>query len=140
MTRSALFLLLSFASFACSEGEKTTTPPDIEAIDLAKEEVMSVHDPAMERMNLIDSLSEALKDKLQAVQDSALQIDLVGRIDSLEIARQGMMNWMHQYNPTYPDELPLEEGLAYLVEQKDSIARVAVLMELEIEKAKTALK
>ncbi|WP_276373054.1 hypothetical protein [Chryseolinea sp. H1M3-3] len=104
------------------------------------DEVMSVHDEVMPKMDDLYKLKEHLKkqvaDSPQMTEEKKKKIE--SAILQLDSASEGMMVWMRNFNPL-PDSLGEEKARTYLEEQKVKVSKVKEDMLKAIEEGE-ALK
>ncbi len=114
--RPFLMLLCSITLImvACNGSKK-----EMVALD---KETMDIHDEAMKEMADMNRTSRALKafvsTALMTPEQSAPYSEALLNIENAET---GMMNWMTQYKS--PEDLPAEQALAYLKDQKAKITK-----------------
>ncbi|MCL6259494.1 hypothetical protein M3O96_10365 [Aquiflexum sp. TKW24L] len=126
------FVVVFFFIFACAPDKKETN-------ELLKQEVISIHDEVMPKM---DELKKLKKDILQKVENlesdstsNSLEIEKLNKIAlDLDAAFEGMFVWMRQFKSTY-DEMTPEEVEAYLLEQKLKVQVVNDQIKSSIEAA-----
>lgn len=102
-------------------------------------EVMSVHDEVMPKMEEIYRLKKELKEILNSngeVADKKEQIK--NTILLLDSADRGMMDWMHKFKPL-PDSTDQETAREYLENEMEKINQVKELTRDAIERAKAEL-
>ena len=100
------------------------------------DEVMTVHDEVMPKMNDLYKLKEELKTRITDTQampaDKKKEIeDLILKLDS---ASEGMMVWMRNFNPL-PDSLGEEQAKEYLENEMVKVKKVRAEVYEAIEKA-----
>jgi len=122
--RSLLFFigLVSLAFISCKEKS-----PEQEKLDQLHKEVMFIHDDVMPKMGNMHNLKKSLRKSLH-LSESPI-------IDSLEIAEDAMMDWMHEYDKPTTDE----DFSEYLAQQKKAISIVRDKMLSAIAQAENAL-
>ncbi|MEQ9402991.1 MAG: hypothetical protein RIM99_05355 [Cyclobacteriaceae bacterium] len=113
-----------------------------EEVDLAalKDEVLEIHDEVMPKMGDLRRARKELMllaDSIQTI-DSARAAELLIASDSIDMANEGMMNWMRNYEPTF--EGTDEEILEYLTNQKEAIVEVKIKMITSLEIGKKLLE
>jgi hypothetical protein len=134
--RTLIYLVFIIAALAIGCKEKSHEHDhnhDSEASDAVEtsenqvlyEEVMKVHDDAMAKMDQIYRKKEELKNKIASTPNMAetkkKEIDaLVVKLDS---ASEGMMDWMHKFNPI-PDSLGEEKAREYLETEIEKVKKV----------------
>lgn len=99
-------------------------------------EVMDVHDEAMERMDKIHALKTSIREKIQKnpnlPKPEKQKLDaLYAKLDS---ANEGMMDWMHKFKPL-PDSTGEEKAKQYLVNEMERVTKVRDNMLKAIEAA-----
>lgn len=95
-------------------------------IDKLSDEVIVLHD---EVMPLMDGLYQT-RMKLQKLVDTDSSADDSARIEGIariKRAEDAMMDWMHNFNPSYEGANP-DETIQYLLDQKKSIEAVGKKM------------
>jgi hypothetical protein len=97
------------------------------------DEVMAVHDEVMPKMDDIMSLKSSLDSAIKVSPDSAKAKTLYTR---LQLADDGMMDWMENYNSESVKGKSEEEISKYFADQKTKITEVKVLTDKSIEEAK----
>lgn len=109
-----LFSSIALIVVACNGSQK-----EIAALDKA---TMDIHDEAMKEMADMNRTSRALKafvsTALMTPEQSAPYSEVLLRMENAET---GMMNWMTQYKS--PEDMPAEQALAYLQDQKMKITK-----------------
>lgn len=126
------FVVVFFFISACAPDKKETN-------ELLKQEVISIHDEVMPKM---DELKKLKKDILQKVENlesdstsNSLEIEKLNKIAlDLDAAFEGMFVWMRQFKSTY-DEMTPEEVEAYLLDQKLKVQVVNDQIKSSIEAA-----
>lgn len=99
------------------------------------EEVMAVHDDVMPKMDDIYKLKRKLKEELSSNNlDADRRKVIEDAIKNLDIASEGMMEWMRNFNPL-PDSAGQDKARDYLLAEKDKIQRVKDDMLKSIETA-----
>ncbi len=100
------------------------------------DEVMSVHDEVMPRMDDLYKLKEQLKKQIasspEMAEDQKKKIESI--IIQLDSASEGMMVWMRNFDPL-PDSLGEEKARTYLEEQKVKVTKVKEDMLKAIDEA-----
>lgn len=92
-------------------------------VEALKAETMRIHDEAMKDMGPMNARSRQLKkemaelDSLSPRRDSLLRL-----VSAMEKAEEGMMDWMKNYKAP-GDDMPKEEAIKYLQEQKAAIEK-----------------
>jgi len=93
--------------------------------DALYDEVMKVHDEVMPKMNDIYKLKEELKkqiaDSPNMIEEKRKEIE--AKIANLEEAGEGMMRWMHEFNPP-ADSLGEENMREYLEDEMEKVKKV----------------
>lgn len=87
-------------------------------------QVMSVHDEVMPKMNDLHKRKTALKTRLEmpALPEQEKQ-DIQNEIARLDSASEGMMVWMRQFDPL-PDSVGEEKARAYLEAELEKVRQV----------------
>ena len=97
------------------------------------DEVMAIHDEVMPKMDEIMSLKSSLDSAIKISPDSAKAKKLYS---SLQLADDGMMDWMENYDSESVKNKSEQEIEKYLNDQKIKITEVKVLTNKSIEEAK----
>ena len=97
------------------------------------DEVMAIHDEVMPKMDEIMSLKSSLDSAIKISPDSAKAKKLYS---SLQLADDGMMDWMENYDSELVKNKSEQEIEKYLNDQKIKITEVKVLTNKSIEEAK----
>ena len=84
-------------------------------VNAKKDEVMQIHDIAMEKMSDMAKLKKELKQQLAS--DSTSSDSIVKAINNLDEADKIMWDWMHNYHHEIVDTSSIEEALKYLNQQ-----------------------
>jgi hypothetical protein len=141
---SITFFCLVLAAAACKEKsgheEHSHHDPDgqdeteISGNALLDNEVMKIHDEVMPKLEDIHNKKEALKKKMAANPNMKPEEKqrIEAKIARLDSASEGMMDWMHGYNPI-PDSEGEEKARAYLEMEMEKIkeVRADILSALE---------
>ncbi len=101
--------------------------------DQLREEIIIVHDGAMEKIGLLYDLQKRLNTK------TGCSTECVEYIHTLQQADEAMFAWMRQYRPL-PADKDLEDDTRYRRQQLEQIKEVQRLMEKAIREAETYLK
>ena len=98
--------------------------------------VMDVHNEVMPKMGEIIKLTESLKDKVAKTPDMApaAKQEIEAAIDSLDNASNGMMDWMHKFNP---ESHSGDQAREYLKSEMARVTSVKQRMLNAIEKGKS---
>lgn len=101
-------------------------------------EVMDVHDEAMEKMDRIHALKTSIREKIQKNPNlpAAERQKLDALYSKLDSANDGMMDWMHKFKPL-PDSTGEEKARQYL---ENEMKRVTKVREDMLEAIKEAEK
>ena len=121
----SILFLLGFTS--CSGGK------DIEAMD---REILVLHDEVMPLMVDMKKKRTLLEEKSMGI-DSTQMATFRDAIRDLKIAEDGMWDWMNQYKKP---EIPSDEALKYLENQKETIQQVSESMKKSLSHAEDLLK
>ena len=97
------------------------------------DEVMAIHDEVMPKMDEIMSLKSSLDSAIKVSPDSAKAKKMYS---SLQLADDGMMDWMENYDSESVKGKSQEEISKYFADQKTKITEVKVLTDKSIEEAK----
>ena len=99
-------------------------------------EVMTIHDEVMPKMGEIHLAKKELKKALENIEYDSLKNEVIKLISDLEMADEGMMEWMNQWKlPENEDEKN-----AYLIKEKEKITKVKDDMLTSIENANNYLE
>jgi hypothetical protein len=84
--------------------------------------VMKIHDEVMPKLEDIYKKKEELKNKIASTPNmtEAEKKQIEGRIARLDSASEGMMDWMHKFNPL-PDSTGEEKAREYLEGQIEQV-------------------
>lgn len=125
-----LFILsLLVFGVSCSSKTEHTHQDDnagtVTTNDALYDEVMSIHDEVMPKMNDLYKLKEELKKQLAETSDltEEKRNELEAQIVKVEEASKSMMVWMREFNPP-ADSLGEEVVNQYLKEQLDAVKKV----------------
>ena len=120
-------LLLLFA--ACQKNSHDHDHGAAHEVDSSKnqplyEEVMSVHDEVMPKMNDLHKAKTALKTRLEmpGIGENEKQ-EITNKIARIDSASEGMMIWMRQFNPI-PDSVGEDKAKAYLESELVKVKKV----------------
>lgn len=92
-------------------------------VESLKAETMRIHDEAMKDMGPMNARSRQLKKEIAELDSLSPRRDSLFKIVSaIEKAEEGMMNWMSNYKAP-GDDMPKEEAIKYLQEQKAAIEK-----------------
>ncbi|MDR7129009.1 hypothetical protein J2X69_001344 [Algoriphagus sp. 4150] len=135
------FLFLIFTSFLLVNACGPAAPSESEKL---RAEVIAVHDEVMPQMGQLKSLERKAVEKVEELQnqdpvDSVAIEEHKALAYDLNLAYEGMFDWMHQYEPE-DGELSDEELKTYLDGQMDLIAKVNKDVKGAIAKADKLLK
>jgi len=105
------------------------------------DQVMTIHDEVMPKMEDIYKLKKDLADKIAntpaMVEEKKKALEaMMTRLDS---ANNAMMDWMHEFNPL-PDSVDQEKAREYLENEMEKIKKVRDLTAESLEKAKQIMK
>jgi len=103
------------------------------------DEVMSLHENLMKKMNDIYDLRKKLESKIDSLEKSGISTEIIKkRIADLEAGDKAMMDWMHNYS-ALPDSVPHDSVMNYYNDQKGKITHVKNSMMDALEKAQQYL-
>lgn len=129
--------MLLFLS-ACNSGERKT--------DRLYEEVMDLHDEAMNKMGNVMHLQKELDEHIQELQAADSSANNMSRIEylqqlkeSLAASDEGMMQWMRSFDNEM-DGMDTEQKQAYLQDQKQEIQDIDEALNTAIQNAEEALE
>jgi hypothetical protein len=137
-----LLVLILFTSACKEKSEERDHRHDAEAPDVVDEspnlvlynEVMKIHDEVMPRLEDIYRKKESLKNQIANTpsmpEEKKKTIDAA--IAKLDSASEGMMDWMHDFEPL-PDSVGEEKAREYLESEMEKIKKVRsnILQALE---------
>lgn len=125
-----LFILLSVLFIGCGEKNQEQNAEAGDAVENSEnqvlyEEVMKIHDEVMPKMDVIYRKKEELKNKIANTPDmpEEKKNEIDARIAKLDSASEGMMHWMHQFNPI-PDSVGEEKAREYLENEMEKVKKV----------------
>jgi hypothetical protein len=133
MKKTLIVLLLPFILLTgCDSGTQ-----EVEQKAELQQQVMAVHDSAMAEMDNIFKMRRnlrTLRDSLQIqLADTAIVSSLNKQISGLNMADEGMMDWMRNYKA--PDTLQHERAMQYLQLELQKINRVKNFMDSTLKAA-----
>jgi hypothetical protein len=134
MMKTILILLMALTLFSCSN-------PQQEEIKRLKGKTIELHDVVMPRMGEVAELSSQLKElREQMINDttdsvSAVRASISKQVESLDMAYEGMMDWMANYEPGYENENPIDSAIVYYTGQEKEIEEVKTNIEVSIDDA-----
>ncbi len=145
---SIVFLICSiFLFFSCSEKKEIhSDKEDITPSGKLYSEVMDVHDNVMPKMDEIMILKGKTNKRIKEL-DSLTKVNpklnvkieklkLDSLLTGLQAADDGMMNWMHHFDPNMK-EMKEEKKVRYLEDEKIKITEVKQKTDSILEKAKS---
>ena len=92
-------------------------------VEALKAETMRIHDEAMKDMGPMNARSRQLKKEMTELDSLSPRRDSLFKIVSaMEKAEEEMMDWMKNYKAP-GDDMPKEEAIKYLQEQKAAIEK-----------------
>jgi hypothetical protein len=134
MSPNYLRFLVAFFFFisACGTDKKETN-------EILKQEVISIHDEVMPKMDELKKLKKEVLQKAENLKSdttaNSSQIENLNKIAlDLDAAFEGMFVWMRQFRSTY-DEMAPEEVEAYLLDQKRKVQEVNDQIKSSIDAA-----
>lgn len=106
------------------------------------QEVMDLHDDAMEQMSLIRRLSRQLKDSIENTGVNPMEQEETinryrNRLQKLNGADEAMRQWMRRFNY---QSVPESEQMAYLQQEKERIEEVDRKIDEAIAAARESLQ
>lgn len=106
--------------------EEASDVTDISENELLKNEVQKIHDEVMPKLQDIYNKKQALKKKLdEDLQLSAEQKEAINKkIARLDSAEDGMMDWMHKWQPEVADSDDQQKGREYLEDEMEKVKKV----------------
>ncbi len=143
LTLNVIFLIMSLAVINCGKTshEETHEHESAETEDDAGQalldEVDKIHTEAMEKMGDVRKLREDLKKKIENSSDMVdeKKKEIEAKISDLDSAYNGMMDWMHKFNPEI-DSLDKVAYREYLEEQIEKAKKVQSDIAEAIERAR----
>ncbi len=120
-----LYLVLFFGLHACQEAEQKIK-------EVLNEQVMNLHDKLMPQTEEIIQLKSQL-DSLSTGKDSTHVHNL---IQSLTIAENEMMNWMHHFSLDSLDKMDVKNQVKYLQSQYLQLKSVEKITDSTLYAAK----
>ena len=127
-----LFMITICCMFSC----KHSSNPERQAI---YDQVMEIHDEVMPEMSTINKLERQLKRKLETMESQDSIIMVKGTVKRLGEAGESMMDWMHQLDIPGTN-VPDEEAIAYLKQEKLKISSVSSRMKTAIQSGKAIME
>ena len=136
-------MLAVFGLAACNQ--------DGERVKETEDEVMSIHDEVMPKMQDIMNLQKKLSAKmveLDSLQQEGVSSNTLAeqRVKALDLSRELttadslMMDWMHEYRGDSARALPTGDALVYFRLEKDKILDVQKRTNQSVEAAREFLK
>jgi hypothetical protein len=135
-----LFFIILIASWGCKDKShehdmhEAGDAVDVSGNQMLYDEVMKIHDEVMPKLEDIYKKKEVLRNKIASTPNmaEAEKKQIEGRIARLDSASEGMMDWMHKFNPL-PDSTGEEKAREYLEGQieKVKIVREDILNALK---------
>jgi hypothetical protein len=119
-------------AISCKNGKSS----EEKANDILYDEVMSIHDRVMPKMDDIYKLKRTLQDSIAHTpgMPAELKQQFESTVADLDSANSAMMNWMHQFDLS--DSIDTETARTYLVSELDRIKKVSDQMNESLDKAK----
>lgn len=138
-----LLVIAGILSFAACQSPKPPanghTEEQIAQQEQKRLEVMAVHDAVMPEMSTINRLSRTLKPLVKEKMSEDEQEILLDALKNLQLADEGMMNWMAGFNNNLDvlrDSMDHQAILSYLDAELVKIRTVDTLMRSSIETGK----
>jgi len=134
---SRFFIAVFFILSACAPDKK-------ESNETLKQEVISIHDEVMPKMDELKKLKKQILQKSNGLAADSTgvpgEIEKLNTIASdLDSAFEGMFVWMRQFKSTY-EEMTEEEIETYLLDQKIKVQKVNEDVKASISVAKKELE
>lgn len=108
-----------------------------------EEEVMYIHDDVMPKMSDImkhkEKINELLTDSTWHESNPEYVVNLRNTLDKLNEAEKEMWDWMHNYSDVYGQLQTEQQKSEFLLQEKEKISEVRVLMLESIELAENEL-
>ncbi len=120
--------------------------PQQDEIKKLKATTIELHDEVMPRMGEVAELSSQLKAiREEMINDTSDSVSLVrltisNQIDELDMAYEGMMGWMADYEPGFENENPTDSSIVYYSGQEKEIKEVKTNIEESIDEAENLLE
>ena len=133
MRIATYFIVSILIMSACKEKSKddsASTPNSKEKITL-ESQVMAIHDEVMPKMGDMHVAKKQLRNVMKESQNDSLNTEILKLITNLEMADEGMMDWMSKWNVPKSDP----EKTEYLKSEKNKITKVKVDMLSSLEAA-----
>ena len=102
------------------------------------QQVMKVHDDAMARMGEIYEVKRTIEDLSNSIEDSIQLVEAKEIITSLEMADEGMMQWMAAFR--IPDDVSNASLESYFFEEQKKVNIVSNSINEAIDKANKFVK
>jgi hypothetical protein len=115
--------------------------PQQDEIKKLKSKTIELHDVVMPRMGEVAELSSQLKairqEMMNDTTDSAslVRTTISKQIEELDMAYEGMMDWMADYKPGFENENPADSSIVYYSGQEKEIEEVKTKIEESIDEA-----
>lgn len=124
--------------FSCQPAKKEAEEEVVDSKTL-KDEVFALHDEVMPMMGDLRKVRKSLMSQVDSIQgtDSERTAALIEASEALNVANEGMMVWMRNFDPNF--EGTDGEVLKYLTAQKTSIEEVNKNMKETLKKGEELL-
>lgn len=135
-----IFILFSLSIFISSCSESQNEDSGVKELE---EEVMYIHDDVMPKMSDImkhkEKINELLTDSTWHESNPEYVVNLRNTLDKLNEAEKEMWDWMHNYSDVYGQLQTEQQKSEFLLQEKEKISEVRVLMLESIELAENEL-
>jgi gas vesicle protein len=135
-----LAIILAIGMLACSQTENKKAEDKVLDLESIKTKVMELHDEVMPEMGNLRKQEKALRKKAEELRENsedAAAEKLEKLADDVAAAKDDMMSWMRQFDPTV--EGSKEELEKYMSDQLKSIKKVNKKMKKALKDAKESL-
>lgn len=150
LIRHLSYLIVILALYSCSSSTPENNPdqsglsPEQKQVRQLEKQVIELHDEIMPLMGTLISFKDQLEQNNQelaasnepSAQDQVILNDMV--IKNLDLAHEGMMSWMRNYQGVDVEE-NVESNLKYLEEEKQKMLDVQEQVNSSIKAAEEAL-
>lgn len=137
LTVLTLFIFSLFISSCSDNSTKGSAVAELE------EEVMYIHDDVMPKMSDImkhkEKINALLSDSSWHESNPDYVNNLRKTLDKLNVAEKEMWNWMHNYSDVFGQLQSDQQKTDFLLQEKEKISEVRVLMLESIEQAEAEL-
>ncbi len=121
--------------------ESEELPAEVKIEQTLYDEIMTVHDEMMPKMDYIMSIKGQLIERADSIRQQTPESteieEILSAVKGLEEADEAMMQWMRQFDSK--SELPHKEKVKYYALQKEKMDSVKVVMTNAMEKGANLL-